>query len=443
MRRNRNIGLILFSFRLWPFLLGCFVAECEASPVLAAPDGYALFTQAMRAKHHLTYSGRQTVFMSAPDSLGGPVQIVVDVARQGRCCVMTYRFPQTIAGMIQKDDGQQSVQFWPKQKRLVFGPSHAAEEAMGSSVQMLALLKRNYRCLLLRRETINHLLCDVVALQRRDTEGPTRLCWIDPRTKAILRTEEYDSSGSLQYVSAFQTFSYRKAFSPKSLRLPTPAAQAKRIPEAKMPSTETSYAQAFSDAGVPGRYPLWLPAGYSLLRCQCERPDPHHAIAMLQFGDGLKTISVLEETTEDKTSLRAAEVGLNRVLTSYGQQARVAHEGILRVTVIGDRTLPPLVCTEILSALRPGGEAKLSHSLLQTFGSTAAQYASVLRHHGWGYDEIAALLLCLQSKPEARLENHAWFLHLTDWPSTAQRLHTNTHRWTPTARAWMSSVLLH
>ncbi len=443
MRRYCHIGLILFSLRLWPVLLGFWVTECESSPVFAAPDGFVLFTQAMRAKHRLTYSGRQTVFMSAPDSLGGPVQIVVDVARQGRCCVMTYRYPQTMAGMIQKDDGQQSVQFWPAQKRLVLGPSHAAEEAEAISAPMLALLKRNYRCLLLRRETVNHVLCDVVALQRRDTEGPTRLCWIDPRTKAILRTEEYDSSGSLQYVSAFQTFSYRKALPPKSLRLPAPAAEAKRTPAAQIARTEASYAQAFSDAGVSGRYPLWLPKGYCLLRCRCERPDPHHAIAMLQFGDGLKTISVLEETAGDKTSLHAAEMDLNRVLTSYGQQARIAHDGTLRVTVIGDRTLPPLLCAEILSALRHGGEAKLNRSLLQTFGPTAAQYASVLRHRGWGYDEIAALLLCLQSKPAARFENHDWFVHLTDWPSTAQRLHTDAHRWNPAAHAWMSSVLVH
>ena len=394
--------------RLAPHPAVALLALLSALPALAAPDAspdaFDRVARALRARLHQTYVARQEIRFAAPGP-GGWTRIVVDVARDGARSRLDYRSPADVADLMVADDGFSRRQFQPACRLYQIRRSSPSEEQGGDEV--LALLHRNYRCLRRGTRRTNGRDCDLLALTPRHAPGPSRLCWVDRGTDAILRTEEFDAGGRLRYVSAFTALRFAPRLA-DALFCPTPPAgmtlQAVPPPPADLP-----YPQARAAAGMEGCPPDWSPPGYRLLRCAClPRPRGTHAL-LLRYGDGLETLSVYEEArAEGLPPLALQQRMLDDQMGRYGQQAWVRDVGGLRVTVVGDAVLPASVGSDLLRALSPDAAPRLSRALARDFGPGAAAEAETLRRQGWGYDAIAAHLIS-RSDPDRREDQaRAW-----------------------------------
>ena len=148
-----------------------------------------------------------------------------------------------------------------------------------------------------------------------------------------------------------------------------------------------------------------------MLRCaRVMRPEGGMALR-LRFGDGLKSLSVFEEALSPSLPpLPLEKKMLWEQLGRYGQQAWVMDGGTVRVTVVGDATLPPEIGRELLRALRSDTDNCLARGLARDFGSKSAHQGQVLRRQGWGYEQIAARLLARRHSKRfsaARFSNQA------------------------------------
>ena len=389
----------------WP-LLG-LLALLPALPVLAAPDtgdAFSRMARALRARMHQTYVGRQEIQFDAPGP-AGRTRIVVDVSRDGVRSRMDYRSPASVADLTVTDDGTSRRQFQPACRLYQIRRSSPAEEDAGDEV--LALLRSNYRCVKKAARRVNGRDCDVLSLTPRLAPGPSRLCWIDRATDAILRTEEFDVQGRRRYVSAFLSLRFA-AHLPDALFCPAPPA-GMTLQAAPPPPADLPYPEARAASGVEGAPPCWAPPGYRLLRC-AGLPRPHGTRALLlRYGDGLKTLSVYEETlTSALPPLALQQRMLDDQLARYGQQAWVRDVGGLRATVVGDATLPAALGADLLRALSPDAAPRLARALARDFGPAAAAEAETLRRQGWGYDVIAARFLSRDDPARREDQARAW-----------------------------------
>ena len=395
-RRPLVLSGHLFSGRLSrlgaPALLLLFLLSHAALAGVSGEDSrdaFSLVARALRARLHQTFTGRQVIqFTSGKGNQW--MRVVADVTRDGRRSRMDYRFPASVADMIIADDGAHLRQFHPSCHLYLIRRAPAPEDAV--SDVMLSLLHRSYHCLGRGTGSANGRPCDLVALTPRFGPGPSRLYWIDRATHAMLRTEEFDAQGHREYISAFSAIE----FSPHlagTVFAPSPPV-GMTLQDAPPPPADLSFAQARAAAAIDGRAPCWAPRGYSLLRCaSLPRPSGAHAL-MLRYGDGMKTLCVYEEIiTPALPPLAVQQRMLDDEIGRYGQQAWVQDQNDLRVTVVGDVTLPPSLGQEMMRALNPGVEQRLSHALARDFGPAGQAQAERLRRQGWGYEQIAARLL--------------------------------------------------
>lgn len=380
-----------------------------SAAALAAPgqdnsqDTFPLVARALRARLHQTFTGCQVIeFTSGKKDQW--IQVVADVAHDGRRSRMDYRFPASVADMLIADDGVHLRQFHPSCRLYLIRRSPPSEEAVSNL--MLSLLRHNYRCQERGMGQANGRPCDLVALSPRFESGPSRLYWIDHATQAILRTEEFDSQGRREYLAAYRAIQFAPHL-PAALFAPAPP-PGMTLQDAPPPPADLTYAQARAAAAVDGRAPCWAPGGYHLLRCaSLPRSRGAHAL-LLRYGDGLKTLRVYEETlTPALPPLAVQQRMLDDEIGRYGQQAWVQDWNNLRVTVVGDVTLPAGLGQGIMRALDPVAEQRLSHALIRDFGPGEQAPAERLRRQGWGYEQIAARLLVRKEKDADRREEAA------------------------------------
>jgi hypothetical protein len=142
---------------------------------------------------------------------------------------------------------------------------------------------------------------------------------------------------------------------------------------------------AFAAAGLPGRLPAWLPAGYAPIGCAaCGGPAAGRSV-LLRYGDGLEVLSVLETPS--------GMADPNPVSAHPGRRVWERDIPPLHIAVIGDDALPEALGRELLTALEPRSEAALRQGLAAHFGRPSLALAARLRRRGWGYDRIVALCL--------------------------------------------------
>lgn len=368
-----------------------------------SPDGFSLLARAMRARFHQTYTARQeTLFASGPSGTEW-TRVVADVARDHRCSRMTYRCPPSVSDLIVADNGRTVSQFQPSCHLFLVRRSLPND---GESEAELALLRRNYRCQRQGQVRLDGLLCDRIAVHPRFSAGPWRVCWIDRAHRAVLRTEEYDATGRRQYVSTLTTVLFVPSL---------PLAWFSQCPpvgitlQKVLTADDMPYAQAWAASGGSGRAPCWLPRGWELLRCTpVVRPGGGQALRM-RFSDGLKNLSVFEETLiSTLPPLPIQQKMLGEQLGRYGQQAWVMEGGGVRVTVVGDATLPPEIGREMLRALLPETETRLARGLARDFGTKAARQGQSLRRQGCGYEQIAAFLLARRHSVSPQEQARVW-----------------------------------
>ncbi len=394
--RRHKFSLLLLS------LLLSRMAPAAASPG-SIPDAFSLLAQAMRAKLHQTYTAHQETLFASGTSGAQWTRVVVDIARDGRRSCMTYRFPPSVADLIVADTGKVVRQFQPS-CHLFLCRSSSPD---GGETE-LSLLRRNYRCRWKDRVLLGGFLCDRISVVPRFAAGPWRVCWIDRVHKTVLRTEEYDAAGCRQYLSTLSRMRFASSL-PRALFSPQPPPGT--TVQTMSAAGNMSYARAWAASGQVGRFPCWLPRGWALLHCTpVTRPGGGQALR-LRFGDGLKNLSVFEEAVSSTLPpLPIQEKMLHEQLGRYGQQAWVMEGGGIRVTVVGDATLPPEMGQELLRSLQPDTERSLARALARDFGLSAAQQGAAQRRKGWGYEQIAARLLLRRSPDQVQEKARNWVI---------------------------------
>jgi hypothetical protein len=438
-RERRRLGRFQTSVVAAVICLGLIpLCAAQAGPPRGCnspSDAFSLVSQALRAKAHVIYIARQDILWTSPASQEDMPQIVVDIDRSGHRCRMVYQFPPDTAGRVMLDDGAHSFLYDPSRLVLFIGQS-VSEDQNAASPEMLTLLHHNYGCLRLRREPMNGESCDVVAIRPHSGSGPSKILWIDVRRHAILRTEEYDAQGSRCYVSSFEAIQFPGRLPKSALTLPPASRKAalRRIAAQNFSLANTS--QAFAAAHLVGRLPAWSPPGYTLLHCAVLSPTDQPKAVLLRYGDGLKTLTVTEESD---TGRQPAQADINLALARYGQQAWVRDEGGLCTIVRGDLSLPPALGGEMLSALSARTARLLSQGLSRDFGPGTAQRAARLRHQGWGYEQISALSLWANSHPQDSARLHALLAQGLSWSKAAASLELD--QWEAQARSWVTTTI--
>ena len=415
------------------FLTGVLSSEAWAAP---PDDAFPLVAGALEAKHLLRYSGRQAIVIMPPTRAevppDGPTQIVSDVTRDGRRVRRVYWLPSDAARRIVVDDGRLHSQWEPARHLILVDRTH--EETRVAGRRMLLLLHRNYRCLRLRRERVNALWCDVIAVRRRQGAGPSRLLWIERQRHAMLRTEEYDAAGQRRSQSFFETFRYVDRVPAKTFRL---SQAARRRPAPRALQEVAGPWAAFTVSGVAGRSPAWLPPGYVLVGCAVSG-GPSKA-AVLRYGDGLTTLSVFEEAAHGGAEAPGRQALLEQEMARIGQRAWTCHLPSLRITIMGDATLPDGVGEDLTRALSPGSEARLARRLARDF--RGVPQVQPLRRRQWGYEDIAALGIYLRAHPSRASAVALSLRHQEAWPQIAVALHADAARLDGGARRWIAAAL--
>lgn len=415
------------------------LAATEAAHAAAhAIDAFPLVAQAIQAKHRLCYVGRQDIlFLAVSEKSGtmrpGPPQIVTDVARDGRRLRLVYWQPSDARHRIVVDDGRWFRQWEPARQMTLVDRSQ--EETLAAAGRMLALLRRNYRCVLRGQARVNGLPCDEVAVRPRRIAGPARLLWIERRRHAILRTVEYDPAGRRRYVSWYESFHYVTRLPAASFSLP---ADAPTQPAPRRMRDVSSFGAAFAAAGITGRLPAWLPPGYVLIGCAVT--GHRHPAALLRYGDGLKTLSVFEEAGRGAADIPTRQKILRAALAHYGQQVWLHDDSALRITILGDATLPDDLGKTMMESLAPGTEARLGRALARDFAGAGGQ-AAHLRQRGWGYEQIGALCLYLRAHPRRSEAASKDIRRGQSWQQIAAGLHTHPDRLEAEARRWIAAVM--
>lgn len=421
-------------------VLGVTVLLGVTAQGAATDDGYSLILQAVQAKRRLVFTGRQDILWNRAPEGGASVQIVADVARQRGRSRTTYRFPPESAGRVLVDDGVQASLFDPTRRVLMTGPT-MLEDHPAQSPTLLALLRRNYRCLRVRRETVNGCSCDVVALRPRSQPTPCKMLWVDRTRHALLRVEEYDAGGCRRYVSSYETIRFPAHLAAAALALPPLARHATRRKMALRPVPLGKAPQAFRLAGVAGRLPAWLPSGYRLLNCAVFRPEGSAPAVMLRYGDGLKSFTVMEDVSSAPGPASDDPARLNQDLGRLGQQAWVRRDGPVRTVVRGDLALAPALGAEMLAALDPAASEGLTKALAQDFSPSAANLGTQLRRRGWGYEQIAALLLFQKAHPGGAARIRVLLARGMDWPRLAAQVGADVDTLESQSRAWVAASL--
>ena len=408
-------GLFFFGFLIFGIgsvLLFSRMALANSIPD-TSPNAFSVLARAMRAKLRQTYTAHQEILFASGPPGARWTRVVADVARDGRRSRMTYRFPPSVADLIVADTGKVVWQSQPSCHLFLVrkSPSDGGEAE-------LSLLHRNYRFHLKERMRLDGFLCDRVAVVPRYAPGPWRICWIDRVHRTILRTEEYDSASNRQYLSTLTAIRFVSALPSHWFSLKPPLGT---IAQAASSASEMPFARAWVASGRIGRSPCWLPRGWALLYCTpILRPGGEQALR-LKFGDGLKNLSVFQEAlSPGLPPLPIQQKMLREQLGSYGQQAWVMEGGGIRVTVVGDSTLPAETGREMLRSLLPQTEQTLSHALNRDFGPRAAERGGALRQQGWDYEQIAARLLQRRSPDHLQEKARNWVVSIVTARKTKQ-----------------------
>ena len=423
-----------------PAALAALMALMVMGSVRAAPppaDAFSLVARAIEARRTLRFVARQDILFLPPAGSAlswspGLTQIMTDVTRDGRRVRMVYWLPCDATHRIVVDDGRRSLLWEPTRRSILADTS--VEESEAVVRRMLALLHRNYRCVLLRRERVNGLSCDVVVVRPRHAPGPSRILWIERTRDAILQTEERDAAGQRRYLSFFETFRYVGRVPASAFTLP-PASHVMAVPR---PMRDvSSFQAAFAAAGMSGCLPAWLPPGYVLVGCAVS--GRKHEAAVLRYGDGLKTVSVFEEAGVGNADAPERQAMLRRSMARFGQQAWVLCDPTLCITILGDATLPDNLGQDMLRALSRDNDRRLARGLVRDFAD--APPAAPLRRQGWGYEQIAALALYQRAHPAQAGRIGDCLRRQQSWPQIASTLHADTDWLDGRARRWIAATL--
>lgn len=233
---------------------------------------------------------------------------------------------------IAKDD--KTYTYLPKTKKLLISD----QNGILSTSERSKLLSENYKSVSNGTEIIAGRPSYVVKITPKDGNGPSKKLWIDKQHLNILRSIDYDASGTERGSSETRKISYNAKIRPDAFDI----AVNKSVERVKICESGRS-ADIFKKLLFRIAIPTYLPKGYRLegyhlfySQCNC-----HECSAQLTYIDGLNVISVFQSpkmTCCTTGSCNMAGCGKDSCAISDGDIAKTGH--ILRgnkiVVVVGD-----------------------------------------------------------------------------------------------------------
>ncbi len=221
------------------------------------------------------------------------------------------------------------------------------------AAQRFALMTRNYRGRILRRENIGDSVCDVVEIRRtqplQNARGPFKRLWLDRQSGLTLRSDAYNYRGDLVQRSVLSNLQLAPAV--QSFVQPAQMKAVALKTSWKNEELGANRAKVVAMTNLAPPQPTWLPAGFTfdsvgMQRTSLSKDAP--VAALSRYGDGMNVITIFSfKTPAKKAESKTAE----RVSCTFGAGAMAMREtpGGLTLLAIGD--LPTETLNRVLDSV--------------------------------------------------------------------------------------------
>jgi outer membrane lipoprotein-sorting protein len=251
----------------------------------AGSDPAALLQASESADQRISYAGTKVVRVYRPGETTPVVERVVKVwHRSPDLTRMEFVSPAESMGKVALENGEG---LW------VFHPRRQTWRAMPwrSPRPRPSLLLRNYQVQVLRREHVAGRPVITLRVSSRYPGNPSKIVWVDTRTKIPLRQELYDAAGQRVGSAEFREISYEASLPANLFTVPAEARKQAADRLARLGSMMGAPSPVNDDAVTEPRY---VPPGYMLVRKLAFR-RPGLEFTHLRYTDGLNTISLFQE----------------------------------------------------------------------------------------------------------------------------------------------------
>jgi len=297
---------------------------------------------AYQAERQVQLSGemRTTSYMQNQE-----VNTDVTVYRKAGMTRYEYRSP-ALGGMVLIDRGETLVRLEPATRT-------ATVETVHRGPATVELVLKNYQAVLAGTESLLGRQADVVLLKPRQGEGPSRKLWIDRKTGAVLRTEQYNSRGNLVSHSFYTLVNWSADPSDSLFTVPEGWRQ---VPSALQTERHWEKAQLSRQVGFAIREPSYIPAGFVLDGFHLVYRPNNLPTAHIRYVDGLNSVSVFQHRCPPRRGRgfqwgrRMGRRGNCEFFTSSEGNVLVKEVAGIRFIVVGD--LPETELQKVIDSLR-------------------------------------------------------------------------------------------
>jgi outer membrane lipoprotein-sorting protein len=245
----------------------------------AGSDPAALLQASESADQRVSYAGTKVLRVYRPGELTVLMERVVRVwHRSPDLTRIETVLPAESLGKIAVENGDG---LW------LFHPRHQAWRSMPwrSPRPRTSLLLRNYEVQVLRKDRVAGRPVVTLRVRSRYPGNPSKIVWVDAKTKVPLRQELFDASGQRVGSVEFREITFEASMPANLFTVPAEARIERGGPMGDMPKPLI---------GAPVTEPRYVPPGYLLVRKLSFR-RPGMDFVHLRYTDGLNTISLFQE----------------------------------------------------------------------------------------------------------------------------------------------------
>lgn len=265
-----------------------------------AQDADVLLRQAAEAARHVSFAGQvETIQFGSAKSVATIYRIehrAPDLTRRW------YLAPQSVYGDWSVSRGAQAYNVDVRNKRIIVSKNAIVDDQIAQD-DNFGLLTANYRAILGPSETIAGRDCLGILILNRYTGQTGMRLWIDKQTHLVLQKQVYASGGAVTHETRFDQVTYTNNLPAMIFRAPSIAGYAE-VKGVSHESLSNDIQSVVRTAGFQGRYPKYLPEGFTPIAGDVSDIKGVRTLHLL-YSDGLRTISLFENS-------RGAAVDLSR-----------------------------------------------------------------------------------------------------------------------------------
>lgn len=313
-------------------------------------DASALLKRSFQADHALRYSADVQISAMYGEH---KMETRAHLMRAPRRLTVTY-----ISGDRRGLEGGYNERwFWRRESKDAPMQAYAsvAYRPAEMAAQRFALMTRNYRGTVLRRENVNARACDVVEVRRKqelpDTKGPFKRLWLDRESGLTLRADTFNCRGNLVQRSVVSNLKLQPEDSSQKFVAPAKMFAIAEKSDWKTEELGADRVKVAAMTKLSPPQPQWIPAGFAfdsvgMQRTSLAKNAPMAALS--RYGDGLNVITIFVFQTPSKAAKTP-----DHISCTFGAGAMAMREtpGGLTLIAIGD--LPTATLNRILDSVLP------------------------------------------------------------------------------------------